>query len=719
MNFNFANSETQKLSMVSGSHDFLKRIHKSLRKTTFVLRFICLIVSISVIQQAVAQTPQYHNQDNIIVQRYDGKGGIIKGADGLFYVWGHGAFQKTNPNYNKYLSNRGTASNGDAEFLEPLTNANGFVFTGNILKATMVGSSEASGTYINTDRLILTDNDKLWFIPSGDNTYQGGYNFGITVTDPTGSHTGSQVMEAKLPVGVTAAQVSYLNGGSAKDSYSGYGYRSIYLIANGNVYIASDKTESASGAVAKVVDANGWEKVMVSAGVALSNVKWVSEYKSGEFAAYTTNDEIYIWGSNSGTNAPGWTKQTGGYPNTNQELFLPVGATWNNYYANKAKNPPVPFTMFNVGPHFISGLGTDGVLYHVGQVLYGKKLSRTAISTWTYNNQYYYNTGLNPNKWQQAFYDNDPGNFGVNKWYGHNEIWRPQYYITSDTVDGMKFYQSFEGVGDLAIRNEADHHVMYFVNGGNQYTGSSLGGQSYSANVFTPINDATQSNWNFATSDTRLAYVANSKVLPNFPNFGLTNDGSVCVTGHTAGSDFYGTGYYTMGIFSRIDHQNSYMGSAGGIPQGGWKCGKAKKADGSSFVAAGAITSNTTGSVGAGTIDCAKTQLSPAPVSGTPSQLSLIVTVNVTTAGSFPLTVTGSGFTLANGITSVTAATTGVKQFVIPINYDGTALGSLTFTVGSAGSCSADLSTIASRPVNKLVLTLDNCAAITPGTISK
>lgn len=121
-----------------------------------------------------------------------------------------------------------------------------------------------------------------------------------------------------------------------------------------------------------------------------------------------------------------------------------------------------------------------------------------------------------------------------------------------------------------------------------------------------------------------------------------------------------------------------------------------------------------------GTIDCAKTQIVSAPKFGTVSTHDLVVTINVTTAGNFtPLTISGSGFTLAAGTTYVTAATTGIQQFHIPVKYDGTALGSLTFTVGSAGSCTANLGTITSRPVNKLVLTLDNCSAITPGIISK
>jgi hypothetical protein len=121
-----------------------------------------------------------------------------------------------------------------------------------------------------------------------------------------------------------------------------------------------------------------------------------------------------------------------------------------------------------------------------------------------------------------------------------------------------------------------------------------------------------------------------------------------------------------------------------------------------------------------GTIDCAKTQLVPAPKVGTPSNLSLIVTVNVTTKGTFtPITVSGSGMTVDANFIAVTTDTTGIQQFVIPVHYDGTALGTLNFTVGSAGTCAANLSNLAVRPVNKPILTLDNCAAIVPGTLTK
>ncbi|MBB3840132.1 hypothetical protein FHS57_004145 [Runella defluvii] len=121
-----------------------------------------------------------------------------------------------------------------------------------------------------------------------------------------------------------------------------------------------------------------------------------------------------------------------------------------------------------------------------------------------------------------------------------------------------------------------------------------------------------------------------------------------------------------------------------------------------------------------GVIDCSKTKLYPAPVQGTPSELSLLVTINVTTIGDFsPITISGSGMSLVSGFDKVTATTTGVQTFHIPIKYNGSTLtNNFQFTIGSAGSCSADLTNKPSNEITK-VWSLNNCTAITPGVLSK
>jgi hypothetical protein len=120
------------------------------------------------------------------------------------------------------------------------------------------------------------------------------------------------------------------------------------------------------------------------------------------------------------------------------------------------------------------------------------------------------------------------------------------------------------------------------------------------------------------------------------------------------------------------------------------------------------VTTNVTVSPPAGTLDCTKTQIIQAPVQGVANQVTLVVTMNVTVAGNFQVSMSGSGMSLANGITYVNTTTTGVQTFNIPMKYDGTTLSTLTFTVNS-NSCTADLS-LTKKKVLIDVWILDNCA---------
>ncbi len=125
-------------------------------------------------------------------------------------------------------------------------------------------------------------------------------------------------------------------------------------------------------------------------------------------------------------------------------------------------------------------------------------------------------------------------------------------------------------------------------------------------------------------------------------------------------------------------------------------------------------TVNTCVTPAAGTIDCSKTQIITSPVVGQPGQKTLLVTVNVTTAGCFnTISISGSGLTLANGVTQVCTTTTGIQQFAIPVNYDGSTLGTTNFTVGSAGSCSANLTASPKKAIID-VWTLDCLPTVGP-----
>jgi hypothetical protein len=112
------------------------------------------------------------------------------------------------------------------------------------------------------------------------------------------------------------------------------------------------------------------------------------------------------------------------------------------------------------------------------------------------------------------------------------------------------------------------------------------------------------------------------------------------------------------------------------------------------------LVTATAASCALGVIDCSKTQLYPAPVVGVSGQKVLYVTVNVSNSGCFgPLSVSGSGFSVANGVTQVCTATTGIQQLSVPVYYNGSSLGTMNFTVGASGSCSADLTSTPKKAV--------------------
>nr|WP_295921662.1 hypothetical protein [uncultured Dyadobacter sp.] len=111
-----------------------------------------------------------------------------------------------------------------------------------------------------------------------------------------------------------------------------------------------------------------------------------------------------------------------------------------------------------------------------------------------------------------------------------------------------------------------------------------------------------------------------------------------------------------------------------------------------------------------GNLSCSEISISPAPVAGVSSQSMLSVTIDVREPGTFPIrSLAGSGFTLANGTKSIDATQTGVQTFLVPVNYDGSALGTLNLNILNAGTCSLNLAATPKRKVVSDVWTLDNC----------
>ena len=117
----------------------------------------------------------------------------------------------------------------------------------------------------------------------------------------------------------------------------------------------------------------------------------------------------------------------------------------------------------------------------------------------------------------------------------------------------------------------------------------------------------------------------------------------------------------------------------------------------------------------AGALACNKTILYPAPIVGTPQQLDLIVTIDVSVAGGcfdVPVTVTGSGMSLVEPLMKICPIGTGPQTFHLPVKYDGSPLGTMNFTILGAGSCAVDLTTTPGRKGVCEIWTLDKCSPV-------
>jgi uncharacterized repeat protein (TIGR03803 family) len=128
------------------------------------------------------------------------------------------------------------------------------------------------------------------------------------------------------------------------------------------------------------------------------------------------------------------------------------------------------------------------------------------------------------------------------------------------------------------------------------------------------------------------------------------------------------------------------------------------------FGACDSITVTITPCVVADSVYCDKLVISAAPVAGVVSQHDLIITLSAATVGCKNISVSGSGLSLANGVTQVCLTATGVQTVHVPVNYDGTALGTAMVNITGINTCTIDLA--APNNVKKAIIdiwTIDNC----------
>ncbi|AUD06242.1 Ig-like domain-containing protein [Spirosoma pollinicola] len=120
-----------------------------------------------------------------------------------------------------------------------------------------------------------------------------------------------------------------------------------------------------------------------------------------------------------------------------------------------------------------------------------------------------------------------------------------------------------------------------------------------------------------------------------------------------------------------------------------------------------------------GTLDCSTAQITGL-VAGTAGNGVLKLTINVTVAGAFPVTVSGSGMSASPSPYTINTASTGLQTFYVPLTYSGAAFGPTTITVTGAGVCSPDMSLVTPKTVSTSVLNLGPaCTPVTAATLVK
>lgn len=120
-----------------------------------------------------------------------------------------------------------------------------------------------------------------------------------------------------------------------------------------------------------------------------------------------------------------------------------------------------------------------------------------------------------------------------------------------------------------------------------------------------------------------------------------------------------------------------------------------------------------------GTLDCSTAQITGL-VAGTAGNGVLKLSINVTVAGAFPVTVSGSGMSASPSPYTINTASTGLQTFYVPLTYSGAAFGPTTITVTGAGVCSPDMSLVTPKTVSTSVLNLGPaCTPVTAATLVK
>ena len=120
-----------------------------------------------------------------------------------------------------------------------------------------------------------------------------------------------------------------------------------------------------------------------------------------------------------------------------------------------------------------------------------------------------------------------------------------------------------------------------------------------------------------------------------------------------------------------------------------------------------------------GTIDCDGAVLIGELKQGYATTAILKIPVNVTTPGTTEFTISGSGLTSNPDPYVIELTSSGDKDLYIPIDYDGTSLGSFTFSIDGMGTCNGNALGNTKKVLIPIIPTGPLCDPVTPATLSK
>src|SRR5690554_4806523 len=263
---------------------------------------------------------------------------IIKQNNGSYLIWGQGAKPDA---FGEHL-------------YEPteITPANGFNYTGDILKAAL-GTRGATNDGSDQYAILTTDGLYIW---GGGDPYPGRKDVMVhrSVKD---SETFDKMTSANIPNANTYGLPDTVTPDQVKMLFNSFATLAI-TTCTGEVYVLSwTGAKNGDGTPDDAANQNIWHRVMKNASTPLNGVV-ATRGTVGALMALTHSGEIYTWGSNTYL-GDGSDKEDRSYAT---KMTLPTGVTPKMIGMTKASNMQLTLPILN-GYYLLS---TSGEVYSLG-----------------------------------------------------------------------------------------------------------------------------------------------------------------------------------------------------------------------------------------------------------------------------------------------------------------------------------------------------------------